>query len=88
MSFKETSAAKKPANHVGTMGKGVFSKETLRGVNFKETESVEFVGRGIAALLADGRPPLAVPGRAPYPPAPPPLLPPISKRGVAEPLRP
>lgn len=52
---QETSAAKKPANHVGTLGKGVFSKENLRGVNFKETESVEFVGRGIAAMLADDK---------------------------------
>jgi NAD(P)-dependent dehydrogenase (short-subunit alcohol dehydrogenase family) len=47
--------AEKKKSHTGTMGKGVFSLENLKGANLRELESVEFVGRGIAAMLSDDR---------------------------------
>jgi len=50
---KDTKAKKQKSNHSRTMGLGLFSKENLKGCNMMETESVEFTGRGVAALLAD-----------------------------------
>merc|ERR1712087_553892 len=55
-SAQDAKTNKQPAYHSGTVGKGVFSKQTLgSGVEFSENESVEFAGRGIAAMLADDK---------------------------------
>lgn len=50
---QETEAVEKPSNHIGTMGMGLFSRRNLKGCNVAESESVEFSGRAVAALLAD-----------------------------------
>lgn len=51
----DAKTSKKPAYHSGTVGKGVFSKANVQGVKWNETESVEFTGRGIVAMLADNQ---------------------------------
>lgn len=56
-SAREQAAARAKPKHTAvtaaTAGKGVLSKDNMQGVRFGEMESVEFTGRGIAAMLAD-----------------------------------